>query len=58
VGQPVEDVIANHLVFGGTLDRHPDLKVIVARGGGYFPSYLGGIEHVLKVRPELHQPLG
>jgi hypothetical protein len=31
VGQPVEDVISiNHLVFGGTLDRHPDLKVIVA----------------------------
>jgi predicted TIM-barrel fold metal-dependent hydrolase len=56
VGQPLEDVIAiNHLVFGGILDRHPDLKVIVAHGGGYFPSYLGRIEHALKVRPELHR---
>lgn len=56
VGQPLEEVIAiNHLVFGGILDRHPDLKVIVAHGGGYFPSYLGRIEHAWKVRPEVHR---
>jgi aminocarboxymuconate-semialdehyde decarboxylase len=56
VGQPLEEIIAiNHLIFGGILDRHPALKVIIAHGGGYFPFYLGRIEHAWKVRPELHR---
>jgi aminocarboxymuconate-semialdehyde decarboxylase len=56
VGQPLEEVIAiNHLIFGGILDRHPDLKVVVAHGGGYFPSYLGRVDHAWKVRPEVHR---
>ena len=56
VGQPLEEVIAiNHLVLGGILDRHPDLKVIIAHSGGYFPSYIGRIDHAWKVRPEVHR---
>jgi aminocarboxymuconate-semialdehyde decarboxylase len=54
VGQPLEEIIAiNHLIFGGVLDRHPDLRVLVAHGGGYFPFYVGRMDHAWAHRPEL-----
>ncbi|OZC81764.1 amidohydrolase [Rhodococcus sp. 06-412-2C] len=53
VGQPVENAVAlSHLIFSGVLDRHPDLKVVAAHGGGYFPAYLGRSDHAWRVRPE------
>ena len=40
VGNPLETTIAlQHLIFEGTLDRFPGLKIIAAHGGGYLPSY-------------------
>lgn len=54
VGQPLEEIIAiNHLIFGGVLDRHPELRVLVAHGGGYFPFYVGRMDHAWTYRPEL-----
>lgn len=54
VAQPLEELIAfNHLVFGGVLDRFPDLKVYVAHGGGFAPFYIGRFDHTWKVRPEV-----
>jgi aminocarboxymuconate-semialdehyde decarboxylase len=54
VGQPLEEIIAiNHLIFGGVLDRHPGLRVMVAHGGGYFPYYAGRMDHAWRARPEL-----
>jgi len=42
VGNPLETtVFLSHLIFDGTLDRFPRLKVCAAHGGGYLPSYLG-----------------
>lgn len=56
VGQPLEEMIAvNHLIFGGVLDRHPALKVLVCHGGGYFPYYLGRLDHAWRYRPELRR---
>lgn len=56
VGQPLEETIAfNHLVFGGVLDRHPDLKVLICHGGGYVPFYVGRLDHAWKYRPELRR---
>lgn len=53
VGQPVENAVAlSHLIFGGVLDRHPDLLVVAAHGGGYLPTYLGRSDHAWKVRPD------
>jgi aminocarboxymuconate-semialdehyde decarboxylase len=53
--QPVEEVIAmSHLIFGGVLDRFPDLRVCIAYGGGYFPYYVGRMDHV-EVRPEVRR---
>ncbi len=56
VGQPLEETIAfHHLVFGGVLDRHPGLKVLICHGGGYEPSYIGRLDHAWECRPEVRR---
>ena len=40
IGNPLETTIAlSHLIFQGTLDAYPGLKICAAHGGGYLPSY-------------------
>jgi len=42
IGNPLETTIAlSHLIFDGTLDRFPALKICGAHGGGFLPSYAG-----------------
>ncbi len=42
IGNPLETTIAlSHLIFEGTLDRYPGLKICAAHAGGYLPSYIG-----------------
>jgi aminocarboxymuconate-semialdehyde decarboxylase len=56
VGQPVEETIAiSHFILGGILDRHPDLDVIIAHGGGFYPFYAARLDHAWKVRPEVRK---
>ncbi len=46
VGNPLETTVAfTHLIFEGTLDRYPGLKICGSHGGGYFPSYAGRADH-------------
>src|SRR2546426_1038329 len=46
IGNPLETTIAlSHLIFEGTLDRFPGLKLCAAHGGGYFPSYSARSDH-------------
>jgi aminocarboxymuconate-semialdehyde decarboxylase len=55
VSQPAENAVAlSHLIFSGVLDRHPDLRVLAAHGGGYLPTSLGRSDHAWRVRPEAH----
>jgi aminocarboxymuconate-semialdehyde decarboxylase len=55
VSQPAENAVAlSHLIFSGVLDRHPELKVLAAHGGGYLPTTLGRSDRAWKVRPEAH----
>ena len=52
IGNPLETTIAlSHLIFEGTLDRFPGLKVIAAHGGGYLPSYADRSDHACMVGP-------
>jgi len=56
ISMPAETTIAiTSLVFGGVLERLPNLKVMFAHGGGSFPGTLGRIEHGWDVRPDLIQ---
>lgn len=51
--QPAENAVAlSHVIFSGVLDRHPDLKILAAHGGGYLPTTIGRSDHAWKVRPE------
>jgi aminocarboxymuconate-semialdehyde decarboxylase len=46
IGNPLETTIAlSHLIFEGTLDRFPGLKICAAHGGGYLPSYSARSDH-------------
>jgi aminocarboxymuconate-semialdehyde decarboxylase len=45
VGNPLETtVFLTKMIFDGTLDRFPRLKICGAHGGGYMPSYIGRTE--------------
>jgi aminocarboxymuconate-semialdehyde decarboxylase len=40
IGNPLETTLAlSHLIYEGTLDRFPGLKICAAHGGGYLPFY-------------------
>jgi aminocarboxymuconate-semialdehyde decarboxylase len=42
IGNPLETTVAlSHLIFEGTLDRFPGLRIFAAHGGGFLPSYSG-----------------
>ena len=57
VGMPAETALAIcSLIFGGVLDRLPDLRVAFAHGGGSFAFTLGRIEHGFRMRPDLVNP--
>jgi aminocarboxymuconate-semialdehyde decarboxylase len=46
IGNPLETTIAlSHLIFEGTLDRFPGLRICAAHGGGYLPSYSARSDH-------------
>jgi aminocarboxymuconate-semialdehyde decarboxylase len=46
IGNPLETTIAlSHLIFEGTLDAYPRLKILAAHGGGYLPSYADRSDH-------------
>lgn len=53
IGNPLDTAIgAASLIFGGVLDRHPKLRVLLAHGGGYLPYQIGRLDHGYKVRME------
>lgn len=52
IGNPLETTIAlSHLIFEGTLDRFPNLKICAAHGGGYLPSYSARSDHGCATSP-------
>ncbi len=54
VGMPAETSrAACSLIFGGVMERLPNLRIAFAHGGGSFPSTIGRIEHGFNCRPDL-----
>src|SRR5215475_778432 len=57
IGNPLDTTIAlQHLIFEGTLDRFPGLKILAAHGGGYLGSYAARSDHACFVSPQKCNP--
>jgi aminocarboxymuconate-semialdehyde decarboxylase len=53
VGLPFETTIAAvSLLFGGVLERFPDIKICLSHAGGFVPYQAGRFLHAFDVRPE------
>jgi aminocarboxymuconate-semialdehyde decarboxylase len=54
IGNPLDTTIClSHLIFEGTLDRFPRLKLCSAHGGGFLPSYAPRSDNSLRVAPDM-----
>ncbi|MSO42520.1 MAG: amidohydrolase [Solirubrobacterales bacterium] len=54
IGFPLETTLAIERLFAaGVLQRHPELRILLVHGGGYFPYQAGRLRHARTVRPEL-----
>jgi len=54
IGNPLETTIAlSHLIFDGTLDAFPGVKICAAHAGGFLPSYSGRSDFGCQTRPDL-----
>jgi aminocarboxymuconate-semialdehyde decarboxylase len=57
IANPLATTIAlQHLIFQGTLDKFPGLKVLAAHGGGYLGSYAPRDDHACFVAPTICDP--
>ncbi|WP_428539017.1 amidohydrolase family protein [Rhodopila sp.] len=57
IGNPLATTIAlQHLIFDGSLDKFPGLKVLAAHGGGYLGSYAPRSDHACTVAPQFCDP--
>lgn len=57
VGNAAETTIAvGHLLGGGVLARHPDLRLVLVHGGGYLPWQAGRLDHGYAANPRLVGP--
>ena len=57
IGNPLDTTIAlSKLIFEGTLERHPNLKIIAAHGGGFLPSYADRSDHACLTNPGACNP--
>ena len=53
MGNPLETSLAlAHLIFSGTMEKFPKLKVLGVHGGGYLPAYSGRIDHAWGARQD------
>lgn len=58
VGHPLETTLAaSHLIFGGVMERHPELKIVLPHGGGYLPAYAARMDHAYHARADVRQGL-
>jgi aminocarboxymuconate-semialdehyde decarboxylase len=54
IGNPLDTTIAlSHIIFEGTLDKFPGLKICSAHGGGFLPQYAPRSDNALRVAPEM-----
>ncbi len=53
IGNPLDTTVCiMHLIFDGTLARHPGLKICVAHGGGFLSAYPARMDHAYHARED------
>src|SRR5690606_780 len=53
IGNPLDTAVCvSNLIFGGVMDELPELRVLLAHGGGFTPYQIGRLVHGHKVRQE------
>ena len=53
IGFPSDTTLAAaRLIFSGTLDRFPKLRICLGQAGGFLPYIIGRLDHGFQVRPE------
>jgi aminocarboxymuconate-semialdehyde decarboxylase len=58
IGHPLEETIcAGRLIFDGVMERHPDLRIVFAHGGGFLPAYAGRFDHAYQAREDVRTGL-
>jgi aminocarboxymuconate-semialdehyde decarboxylase len=52
-GQSIEEAkVMVSLIYEGVMTKFPDLKIVMAHGGGYFPHYMGRLDRNTINRPD------
>jgi len=53
IGQSIEEVkVMTSMVYGGVVEKYPDIKIVMAHGGGYFPHNMGRLDRNVTNRPD------
>ncbi len=56
LGMPMDStVFIARMIFGGVMERFPDLKVCVTHGGGYLPFYAARFDHAYEARDDCRE---
>ncbi len=56
IGNPLETTVAaGHLILSGVMDAYPQLKILLAHGGGALPYLHGRLDRGSKQRPEINK---
>ncbi len=56
IGNPMETTVAaGHLILSGVMEAYPNLKVMLAHGGGALPYLHGRLDRGFKQRPEINK---
>ena len=56
IGNPLDTTVAMHyLIFGGVLERFPNLKFVLSHGGAFAAAYAGRMDHAYGARPDCRE---
>lgn len=56
IGQSIEEAkFLSVMMYEGVFERHSDLRLVIAHGGGFLPHYMGRLDRNVKNMPETNE---
>src|SRR2546421_3045126 len=53
IGNPLDTTVGtSHLIFGGVIERHPGVKIVLPHAGGFLGHYWARMDHAWRARPD------